>query len=108
MKSPNHEQHYIEAKRRLDLASGRLTSLDAQIVDVAGAMASWRASWRRATDPESAVACVVSLPWPDHATVESAFDEWLAAYHEAIESWGRLPAAAQLRFNQPTRPSRSA
>jgi hypothetical protein len=103
MRIDSREQHYIEVKRRLDLASGRLTSLDAQIVDVAGAMAYWRASWRQTRDPDAAVAQVLDQTWPDRADVERAFREWLDAYHEALEAWGLLSSEAQLRLVQPTR-----
>lgn len=103
MRIDSREQHYLEAKRRLDLAAGRLTSLDAQIVELAGAMAYWRASWRQTGDPDSAVARVLAQPWPDREDLESAFHDWLAAYHDAIDAWGLLPAEAQLRLAQPTR-----
>ena len=88
MENAEPEERYREAKLRLDLASGRLTSLDAQIVDVAGAMASWRASWRRGLDPEASAALVVSQSWPDQSDIETAFTEWLAAYHDALDAWG--------------------
>jgi len=101
------EERYLEVKRRLDMAAGRLTSLDAQIVDLAGAMAYWRASWRRTNDPEAAVARVLGQPWPDHSDIVATFEEWLLAYREAIRLWGELPAEAQLRLNQPTQRERS-
>ncbi len=106
--SSDGEQHYIEVKRRLDMASGRLTSLDAQIVDVAGAMAYWRASWRRTNDPEAAVARVIAQPWPDHDDIVSAFEEWLTAYREAVRVWTQLPPEVQLRLIEPTQQERSA
>lgn len=102
------EQHYIDVKRRLDMASGRLTSLDAQIVDLAGAMAYWRASWRRTNDPEAAVARVIGQPWPDHADIVAAFEEWLEVYREALRVWAQLPVEAQLRLVEPTQRERSA
>lgn len=102
------EQHYIEVKRRLDMAAGRLTSLDAQIVDLAGAIAYWRASWRRTNDPEAAVARVLGQPWPDHGDIVAAFEEWLTTYREAIRVWAQLPTEAQLRLNEPTQRERSA
>ena len=108
MSDVDPEGAYVVAKRRLDLAAGRLTSLDAQIVDIAGAMAFWRASWRRSTDPESAVTRVISQAWPDQAQIEAAFEEWLAAYYNAVSARGRLPAEAQLRLNEPSQPERSA
>ena len=101
------EEDYKRAKQRLEMAEGRLTSLDAQIVDVAGAMAYWRASWRRTNDPEAAIARVVGQPWPDQADIRAAFDEWVAAYRDALQAWGRLPAEARLRLNEPTQRERS-
>ncbi|MDA0352312.1 MAG: hypothetical protein O3A10_08885 [Chloroflexi bacterium] len=103
MRIDSREQHYTEAKRRLDFAAGRLSSLDAQIVDVAGAMAYWRASWRQTHDPDAAVAKVLSQPWPDREDVERAFEDWLASYHAALEAWVQLSSEAQLRLVQPTR-----
>lgn len=39
MRIDSREQHYIEAKRRLDFAYGRLSSMDSQILE--------RVRWRR-------------------------------------------------------------
>jgi hypothetical protein len=103
MRIDSREQHYLEAKRRLDMAAGRLTSLDAQIVDVAGAIAYWRASWRQTRDPDAAVALVLDQPWPDRDDIERAFREWLHAYHAALDAWGLLSSESQLRLVQPTR-----
>jgi hypothetical protein len=72
-------------------------------VDIAGAIASWRASWRRTHNPEDAVGRVLALPWPDQDDVEVAFTEWLAAYREAVEAWSQLSNEAQVRLVQPTR-----
>lgn len=102
------EERYLEVKRRLDMASGRLTSLDAQVVDLAGAMAYWRASWRRTNDPEAAIAQVTAQPWPDRADIIEAFNEWLDVYREAVRLWTELPAEAQIRLNEPTQRERSA
>lgn len=103
MRIDSREQHYIEAKRRLDMAAGRLSSLDAQIVDVAGAMAYWRASWRQTHDPDAAVAQVLDQSWPERADIEQAFNDWLGSYHDALDAWGQLSTEAQLRLVQPTR-----
>ncbi len=102
MRIDSREQHYIEVKRRLDFAYGRLSSMDSQIVDVAGAMASWRASWRQTHDPELAVSRVLEQPWPERDDVEQVFQEWLAAYREAIAVWTTLSTESKLRLSEPT------
>jgi len=102
MRIDSREQHYLEAKRRLDLASGRVASLDAQIMDIAGTIASWRANWQRTRDPDAAVAQVLNQPWPGQDDVERTFEEWLEAYHAAIEAWSALSGDAQLRVAPPT------
>ena len=103
MRIETREQHYLEIKRQLDLASGRLMSFDAQIVDVAGAMAYWRASWRQTRDPEAALVQVLDQSWLEREDLEAAFHDWLTQYHAALKAWGQLSSEAQLRLVQPTR-----
>jgi hypothetical protein len=101
--SQTREQRYLEAKRALDDAASCLARLDEEIVDVAGAMAFWRASWRQTHDPEAAVRQVLAQRWPARGEIERAFEAWLTAYRDAVDSWGMLPSEAQLRLEQPSR-----